>query len=716
MRAVERAWGNDGAIPLDGNGEEDTAPEPRAEMLARFKRTTREELIAASPDKRDLSTIKPIDFIKGMFDADDIVNIQRTSREHGTLMKVSDLPSDLDEFKFLNPSTFKALTYTDKKTGRTMTRCNANVKERVCELAECDFPSTDPDADANSERFNEMLLTLAKYVPLKAIVDTGGKSGHGWIDASQATPEDIKTLRKLLVMLYADKQMFVKSQIARMPNVSAASKGRGRQTLIYWNPDMGKDDLKWDIAGFEKHIQDAAKLEYFYCSKSKNYYMQTDSGRWSAVNRQSLIAHLARQGYRNTRNENESLSPAENAIAEIELRKSVEAVMTGTSGHHAGYYHDNGITYLVLKSPKIIKPRKGDWSTIRGYLQHGMRADPIQYPLFLGMLSADVKNFRNNGQRRSRQAPYQVPHIVGPGNAGKTVLTRLLPYLFGGRKAKANPLFDPKGSDFNSEMHQAELLFLDDAAVLESGYKYRHTMSETIKEVSVGGGIDYHGKFGDKLAIQPWWRLWRMMNDDPSTLATLPLMDAGVADKWNMFFWGTLEGGSVEMVGNWFEPWFQQMVSEVPAFLHYLLHEHVILPEHRDPTGRYAIRNYKNPTLMEMAQADSSENYLMHRIDTEGSEVIFNDFDSDAPQPWQGTAGDLYDLLSEVGTQSSQRRFTKTCPSPRVLSSQLKILEKSHPHRFQYSGRGDLTPKKIDGNLYWRVSPKKINVSEEDCF
>jgi hypothetical protein len=158
------------------------------------------------------------------------------------------------------------------------------------------------------------------------------------------------------------------------------------------------------------------------------------------------------------------------------------------------------------------------------------------------------------------------------------------------------------------------------------------------------------------------------------------------------------------------------MVSEVPAFLHYLLHEHVILPEHRDPTGRYAIRNYKNPTLMEMAQADSSENYLMHRIDTEASEVIFNDFDSDAPQPWQGTAGDLYDLLSEVGTQSSQRRFTKTCPSPRVLSSQLKILEKSHPHRFQYSGRGDLTPKKIDGNLYWRVSPKKINVSEEDCF
>jgi hypothetical protein len=685
-------------------------------MLARFKRTTREELIAASPDKRDLSTIKPIDFIKGMFDADDIVNIQRTSREHGTLMKVSDLPSDLDEFKFLNPSTFKALTYTDKKTGRTMTRCNANVKERVCELAECDFPSTDPDAEANSERFNEMLLTLAKYVPLKAIVDTGGKSGHGWIDASQATPEDIKTLRKLLVMLYADKQMFVKSQIARMPNVSAASKGRGRQTLIYWNPDMSKDDLKWDIAGFEKHIQDAAKLEYFYCSKSKNYYMQTDSGRWSAVNRQSLIAHLARQGFRNTRNENENLSPAENAIADIELRKSIEAVMTGTSGHHAGYYHDNGITYLVLKSPKIIKPRKGDWSTIRDFLQHGLRADPIQYPLFLGMLSADVKNFRNNGQRRSRQAPYQVPHNVGPGNAGKTVLTRLLPYIFGGRKAKANPLFDPKGSDFNSEMHQAELLFLDDAAVLESGYKYRHTMSETIKEVSVGGGIDYHGKFGDKLAIQPWWRLWRMMNDDPSTLATLPLMDAGVADKWNMFLWGTLEGGSVEMVGNWFEPWFQQMVSEVPAFLHYLLHEHVILPEHRDPTGRYAIRNYKNPTLMDMAQADSSENYLMHRIDTEGSEAIFNDFDSDNPQQWQGTAGDLYDILCEAGTQSSQRRFIKTCPSPRVLSSQLKILEKSHPHRFQYSGRGDLTPKKIDGNLYWRISPKKTNVSEEDCF
>jgi hypothetical protein len=703
-RAIERAWAEKGVVPTDGNGEEDDAPEAREEMLNRFKRTSRAELVTISPTA-DPSKVAPLEFIRALYAPDEIVNIQRTSREHGTLMKCSDLPSDLDEFKFLNPSNFKGLTWTDQKSKKTMTRCNGNVKSRRYALLECDFPDSDPDADAKGERFNTLLIELSQYLPVVAIVDTGGKSNHGWIDTAAATPDDLKVLKQLAVLHFADKQMFVLSQIARMPNVSAAKEGRGSQTLIYFDPEPAV--TAWDIKGFEAHLQKSSRLEYFYDSKSKNYYMQTESGRWGAVNRQSLIVHLVRQGFRSTRTTEEMISPAENVIAVIELRKSVEAVMTGASGHHAGYYYDNGITYLVLKSPQLIKPKKGDWSTIREFLTHAMHSDPIQYPLFLGILSADVRNYRNNGQRRSRQAPYQVPHIVGQGNAGKTIFAKyILPMLFGGRRAKANPLFDPKGSDFNSEMHQAEVLILDDAAVLESGHKYRHMMSETVKEVSVGGGMDYHGKFGDKLAIQPWWRLWRMLNDEADTLATLPLLDDSVADKWIAFLWSPMPGGPVDMSPGWFDKWIKKVKAELPAFIHYLLHEHIILPEHQDPFGRYAIKNYKNPDIIARMKEDSTENALLHKLDNDL--VTFDD------SPWEGTTGALYDLLSDAGSTTSQRRFMKFCASPRILTAQLKTLEKDSPHRVQHSGRADIIPKKRAGAHYWRITTN--NISTEDCY
>ena len=702
-RAVDRAWGLEGVIPADGDA--DAPPEAREEMLNRFKRTTRAEIVDHSPTS-DPDKVTPREFIKALFEDVEIVNIQRTSREHGTLLKCLDLPANLDDYKFLNPSHFKGLTYTDATTGKVMTRCNANVKARKYTLLECDFPPSDPDAEAKAERFNSFLLDLSTFVPLVAIVETGGKSNHGWIDNSLASTDDLNTLKKIAALHFADKQMFVISQIARMPNVSAAKVGRGNQTLIYYDPKPEKRE--WDIPGFEAFLQKTARLEYFYEAKSKNYYMKTESGRWAAVGRQSLSVHLAKQGFRNTKTAIEAISPADNVISVIEQRKCVEAVMTGASGHHAGYYHDNGCTYLVLKSPQLIKPKKGDWRHIREFLQHAMHSDPLQYPLFLGILSADVRNHRNNGQRRSRQAPYQVPHIVGKGNAGKTIFgTHMLPFFFGGRKAKANPMFDPNGSDFNSEMHQVEILILDDAAVLESGHKYRHTMSEIIKEVSVGGGMDYHSKGADKLAITPWWRLWRMLNDEADTLATLPLLDESVADKWIAFLWSPMPGGSVDMSRpGWFDGWIKGVRAEFPAFIHYLLHEHIILPEHRDPNGRYAIRNYKHPDILSQMKEHSTEHALLHKIDTDLA--TFDD------APWEGTSRDLYDQLADAGSHSSQRQFSKFCGSPRVLTSQLKTLEEDFPHRVQHSDRAELTPGKKSGTFYWRITTK--NTGEEDCF
>ena len=723
-RAVNRVWEYDGAVPIDNDGE---LAAPREELLLRFRRTPISEFVELSPIK-DAGTMAPIDVIKGMFDADDIINIQFTGREAGTLMKVSDLPADLDPYKFLNPSTFKKVGGIDVKqpdgSMKRMTRCNANVKHRPYMLLECDYKLDDPDGPAKVERFNSVILAMAKFIPLIMVMDSGGKSIHALFAIGDTPPKTVATFFSLAVMYGADKQMAVRSQIARMPNVSSAGAGRGPQTVLYFDPDQTAvpDGIKgkpWELAPFEKYLLDAQQLVFYYSGKG-TYYMQSNTERWITINRFSLTKQLAVRGFREQKTDVELVSPVEEIITSIETDKAIEAALTGASGKHAGYYEDNGFNYLVLKSPVLLKPRQGDWSAIRNFLTHALRSDPTQLGILNGMLSSSIKDFRNGGKRESRISPCQAMHIAGDNDSGKSFLNKfILPALFGGRWANAESYFSPKSGEHNSEMFMSDLLILDDTSVLGTTHRERKIMTEKIKEITVGSGQGYRGMFQDRITSRPWWRIFRMLNTTPDDLATLPLMEKGAEDKWILLHFLTMDGGPVDKTAkNWFEPWKDLIVSQIPAYLYYLLHEHKIGPEAKDPSGRYAVKSYKNSTLMESLSEDSLETYLIHRIDNEAHSQLFSDDFGDAgTSPWRGTSGQLYDLLCEVGSFSSQKRFSKTCPSPRVLSSQLKLLEKAFPQRFVYSNREGVTPKKLDGNFYWIVAPRgESEVGEEDCF
>ena len=82
---------------------------------------------------------------------------------------------------------------------------------------------------------------------------------------------------------------------------------------------------------------------------------------------------------------------------------------------------------------------------------------------------------------------------------------------------------------------------------------------------------------------------------------------------------------------------------------------------------------------------------------------------------WTGTAEQLYDLLTTAGSRASQQRFVKACPSPRVLLSQLRNLEKNKPHRIGYSRRLEDYPDRIRGAEYWVLfAPDETPVEVED--
>jgi len=306
-------------------------------------------------------------------------------------------------------------------------------------------------------------------------------------------------------------------------------------------------------------------------------------------------------------------------------------------------------------------------------------------------------------------------HLIGDQNSFKTVMIKfVIPFLFGGRLANAEPMFAKQGSDFNSETFQSEVLFLDDTKVLGTSHAERSRTSHIIKELTVGHGAAFHGKNKDRVNITPWQIIFRAMNMETETLRTLPLNEPGTEDKYITLRLRSLEGGPVDVSSKgWFEKLKKEFTAEIPAFLHFLLYEYKT-PDHVvDPSGRYPVISYKNPEIERLLSEASTEESIMDMLDTSG--VFSNDIDGEETKFWQGSVTELYRHMSEVGTINTQRRFMKMCPMPSVLLAQIKILEKSHPDRVFYSERGLLEKKKHNGSFFWRIYPP-TNLEADDCF
>tara|TARA_R110000772_G_scaffold268565_2_gene396236 strand:+ start:16132 stop:18693 length:2562 start_codon:yes stop_codon:yes gene_type:complete len=732
-RAVSRVWGVDGDIARLIDSDADAAPDAKEEMLVRFRRTPSTALVESSPGK--LAT-PAIEIIGRLFKPDDIVNIQRGALEVGTLVVVKDLPAflemevcTLEDFKFLNPATFKqvgGVPNTKHPRQKISTRCNDNVKARDWMVLEYD-PDKSKDEKTKlieTERFNTFAMEMAQFAPLVMAIDTGGKSTHFWFDASGIKPAVRRGFFNLACLHGADPRLAVKSQIARMPNTPSAGEGRGPQRLIYFDPDGDKTPEDWDLQGFERYISENKQLEYYYNGENKSFLTRDNLESWVALDRTSLRSHLMQKGFRAIPMDGETITPLEKVINGIQLDKNVEAVLGGASGRHAGLYEENGHRVIVKKSPTFIKPRRGKWPTIEAFLEGLLGHGPDQKEILYGWLSDSARKLRNGGKRRASWGPCQMLHIVGPPNAGKTLLLKdILTPCFASRIASADPIFKKFPDMHNPDTFAAELLFLDDSPVLESGYAFRQDFGERIKSHVVGVGGGMRGMHQGRINMRPWWRFVRLMNMEPATLSTLPPLDEGVEDKLILLRGERMDLGPLgaEMaLPGWYERIERRIRDEIAHFLHFLLEEFKV-PEHlKDPKQRFPTCSFKNSELMAEIAQGSPESYIMHRIDHEARAVMFNpgacEFDGfdgeedeifvgDMLSPWMGTADQLYDVLAQAGTRSSQHRFQKACPTPRILLSQLRNLEKNLPARVGYSKRMADQPDKRNGAEFWAIFP-----------
>lgn len=714
-RAVTRVWEADGDLAKLTDQDADGNPGAKEECLVRFRRTPATLIAESSPGHLNVSAL---DAIGRLFGPDDIINMQETALAAGPLVKVSDLENflakhqcGLDDFKFLNPAVFKKLegVANPLHPKRKITqRCNENVKARRWVVLEMDSKE-----DAKLERFNTFALCMAQYAPLVLAVDTGNKSIHFWFDADGVKPPIRRGFFALACLHGADPRLAVKSQIARMPNVSSGGEGRGPQKVLYWDPR--EERIEWDLKGFSEFIHKNRQLDYFYNSDNGKYYTRDNLESWVTMDRTSVRSHLGEKGYRDTKLEGENVSEVDRVINSFQLDKNVEAVLQSASGRHAGVYEENGHRVIVKKSPVFIKARRGEWATVREFLEGLLGHEPQQLEIFFGWLADAIRKLRNDGRRRAVWGPAQMVHIIGPANSGKTLLLKdILAPAFADRIASADPLFKRFPDLHNPDTFGCELLYLDDSPVLEVDYKFRQEFAERIKTHTVGVGGGLRAMHQGRLNVRPWWRFIRLMNMEPGTLATLPPLDGGVEDKLIYLRGEAMELGPLaeEMKKpGWYERIQKRIADEMPAFLHFLLEEFELPEDCKDPEHRFPVASFKSNELLEEIAQGSLENYIAHRINNEGHANLFeteSPFDEEGEtvlSHWEGTADTLYDILSTVGTRASQLRFAKACPSPRVLLSQLRNLEKTNPKRFGYSKRLADFPNKKKGAEYWVLWP-----------
>ena len=79
-----------------------------------------------------------------------------------------------------------------------------------------------------------VLYHFSQKLPLAMIVDSAGKSYHGWFNVEGKTEEEVVKILKGACRLGADERMKTKCQLCRLPN--GLRKGQ-KQTVLYFNPE-----------------------------------------------------------------------------------------------------------------------------------------------------------------------------------------------------------------------------------------------------------------------------------------------------------------------------------------------------------------------------------------------------------------------------------------------------------------------------------------------
>ena len=340
------------------------------------------------------------------------------------------------------------------------------------------------------------------------------------------------------------------------------------------------------------------------------------------------------------------------------------------AGRASGFYEDNGARYLVTDSPRFITPERGEWPVLRAVLENlFVRNEPThgerQWHTLLVWIKGTVEALRAG---KSKEA--QALAMAGPPRSGKSLLQRLLTHLLGGRECKPF-LFMSGKTPFNAELFEAEHLMLEDEH-MSRRLPDRQALGAAIKAVVANETHHCHRKNCTGITLRPFWRLTITLNDEPEALLVLPPLDEHVADKLLLFRASRFPLPMPTLTQDEKHEFWRRLIGELPAFLHFLLHEYEPPAELRD--ARYVVAAWHHPELAEALHGLSPAAALLGLIDYLAPWGAVD-------REWEGTAEELRVLLLQNGgTATDARRLLEW---PQACGNYLATLAKKNAARVQ---------------------------------
>ena len=550
------------------------------------------------------------------------------------------------------PATFKVGSFS---------RSNENVLQRRFLVVESDVLSKDEIGAVFKWLRDKVGLRL------RAIVDTAGKSLHGWFDYPKKSV--VEELEIILPQLACDKGLFRASQPCRIPG--ALRDGR-YQTLLYL-------DKAKKTATVKKPSDVLPLPDLYFADFSQVFWRQTALGNWQRINEKALDVELKAQGYSSEEEPGELLCEKDRIKRDIQLHNNL-AYAARLAGYQPGPLKMFGRNILVTEGPTIIVPQPGPHPLITHLVEGLLKTDEVdQSPYFYGWIHRAYEALKSG-----YVAPAQALAIAGPKNSGKSLLQNLITEMIGGRVAKPYHFMTGK-TGFNSGMFAAEHLMIEDEAA-STRMENRKALGAMIKAITVNETQACYTKHGEEITLTPFWRLSITMNEEPEDLMVLPPFYDGVEEKILLLKASPVTMPMPTETLPERKAYWNALVSEVPAFLATM--EAYQIP-HQLKHSRFATKTYHHPDLLEKVGQLQPEYRLMSLIDD--CQHLFGF----GTKEWQGTALKLESLLSDkdwsLGHQARNLlTYQNTC------GTLLGRLASQNPERVA-------KVKTTDGNTVWQI-------------
>jgi|TARA_B110000495_G_C23031268_1_gene614244 hypothetical protein len=402
--------------------------------------------------------------------------------------------------------------------------------------------------------------------------------------------------------------------------------------------------------------------DIYYFAKMDKFLVKDSRGIFVAYKRDYLQYEFSDKGF--------SKKISRSLIHQIQSDNVVDAYLD-IAGHPVGLVRNSENRILVPAEQRRIEPKKGNWPTIKKVLFNMLSKD--QYEWFLGWLQVWLQAYYAYSW-----APGQVLVLIGEPAAGKSLLQRLLSYIFGGKFVDPTPWVTGQ-TEFNSELAGCPHLVIEDRFA-DSTKKIKDSIRERSKSIAVNEYHRIRGLYKEAISINPLWRLTISCNATAESMGVIPPIDESTKNKVSLLWCSKARMPMATNTHIQKKRFMDRLEKEMPALIYYLLKEFKIKDRHQCKERRMGVGAYHHPNALKKAEDSSYYGQKMciviDALKAWAPENCFINHEISLPKvqdgtEWTGTPSELLQIICRI--PSFRNEFKASNSLGRILQNRVDL-------------------------------------------